>query len=340
MKHFWLENTGWGRCRALSGVLTALLALGGSLGVTTEAPAGPLRDALAERRATKADAASATLDDGAADASRAKLPAGVKWLRDVPYGPDPLQRMDVYLPTQGTRAAPVIFMVHGGGWRIGDKTHGRVVTNKVARWVPGGVVLVSVNYRMVPAADPRAQAQDVARALAKAQSEAAGWGADPAQFVLMGHSAGAHLVALLTASPALAADAGAQPWRGTVALDSAAFDVPKIMESRHPRLYDQAFGSDPVFWRAASPLHQLPDVIVGGLPPLLAVCSSRRSEACPQAQAFAAAAQRVGLRTQVMPQDLSHGAINQDLGLAGSYTEAVEAFMRDLSETLKRAFQP
>lgn len=289
------------------------------------ASAGPLRDRLAQRANDRA--AAEELDDGVQEggASRAAmLPAGVRLLRDVAYGPQPRQRMDVYLPPPGAGdKAAVVFLVHGGGWRHGDKAHERLVQNKVARWVPRGVVLVSVNYRLLPEAGPDEQLRDVARALATAQRQAPGWGADPQRFLTMGHSAGAHLVALLAATPALAQAQGALPVRGTVALDSAALDVPRIMEERHARLYDQAFGSDPAFWRAVSPLHQLQQPA----PPLLAVCSTRRRVSCDQAQRFAAQGRARGMRVEVLPQDLSHGQVNEQLGLPGAYTDAVEAFM-------------
>ena len=63
-----------------------------------------------------------------------------------------------------------------------------------------GIIFVSVDYRMLPQQDALAQADDVARALAFAQSRARSWGGDPGKFILMGHSAGAHLVALLAAA--------------------------------------------------------------------------------------------------------------------------------------------
>ena len=298
------------------------------------AAAGPLRDRLAQRANDRA--AAEELDDGVQEggASRsATLPAGVRLLRDVAYGPQPRQRMDVYLPAPGAGdKAAVVFLVHGGGWRYGDKAHSRLVQNKVARWVPRGVVLVSVNYRMLPEAGPDEQLRDVARALAAAQRQAPSWGADPQRFVTMGHSAGAHLVALLAATPALAQAQGALPVRGTVALDSAALDVPRIMDERHARLYDQAFGSDPAFWRAVSPVHQLQQPA----PPVLAVCSTRRRVSCDQAQRFAAQGRALGMRVEVLPQDLSHGQVNEQLGLPGAYTDAVEAFMRSVDS---RAFQ-
>jgi acetyl esterase/lipase len=265
------------------------------------------------------------LEDDGGPSGPIALPQGARVERDVAYGPDARQRFDVYLPRHAA-AAPIVLMVHGGGWRIGDKAMVRVVANKAAHWLPKGIIFVSTNYRLTPAADPLRQADDVASALAAAQAKAPSWGGDPARVVLMGHSAGAHLVALLAADPAIAARQGARPWLGTIPLDSAALDVVQIMEGRHLRLYDNAFKSDPAFWRAASPFHRL----TGTPRPLLIVCSSRRRDACPPARAFAAKATAAGGRATVLPMDLSHREINETLGLPGAYTAAVDAFLRTL----------
>lgn len=275
-------------------------------------------------------------EDGAGDrenTTRHALPSGVRVLRDVAYGPRARQRMDVYLPARKVTGAPVILMVHGGAWRLGDKGMRSVVDNKVARWVSRGFILISTNYTLLPEANPEEQAQDVAQALALAQGRAAEWGGDPERFILMGHSAGAHLVALLTASPAMAQTQGAHPWLGTVSLDTAAFDVPQLMSGRHLPLYDRAFGQDPAFWRRVSPLHQLHAAAY----PLLAVCSTRRADACPQAHGYESKAALLGARAAVLEQDLSHRGINQDLGLDGPYTEAVEAFMGSLDPAVQQA---
>jgi arylformamidase len=260
-----------------------------------------------------------------AGAANAATPAGVTLLRDVAYGPAELQTMDVYLPPE-SKAAPVILMVHGGAWRFGDKRHPPLVENKVARWVPKGFIFVSVNYPMVPESDPVAQADDIARALAAAQAAAPGWGGDPARFILMGHSAGAHLVSLLNADPSRATRLGAKPWLGTVSLDSGALDVPAIMSHRHARLYDQAFGDDPALWEASSPIHHL----TKDSPPWLGVCSSSRVASCGPNQVYAAKSTEHGTRAETLGEPLSHGEINADLGKPGSYTDAVEAFMASL----------
>ena len=252
-------------------------------------------------------------------------------VRDVAYGADPKQRFDVYIP-RGARNAPVVLVVHGGGWRVGDKRSRGVVGNKVERWSRAGIIVISVNYRMLPGTDPVEQARDVARALAAAQGRLAEWGGDPGKVVLMGHSSGAHLVALLDARPSLATSLGARPWLGAVILDSAALDVVQTMTRARLPLYTRAFGADREYWREASPSHHL----AAGAKPMLLVCSSLRRDSCPAATNFAGRATSLGVRTEVVPVPKSHAAIDADLGAPGEYTEAVETFLRTLDPTLAR----
>lgn len=286
---------------------------------TSVALAGPLRDWIDKRQAARA----------AAEASRPTSTANTQVWSDQRYGPDPRQSFDVHVPRRepGGAAMPVIVMVHGGGWAHGDKSHDAVVDHKVVHWAARGTVLVSVNYRMLPDAQPLTQAKDVARALAKVQQLASQWGADPSCVVLMGHSAGAHLVALLSASPQMAMAEGAKPWLGAVLLDSAALNVVSIMRTpRHMRLYDDAFGKDESVWVATSPWHAL----TRAAPPMLAVCSSRRDDSCQQAQDFVDKATSLGVRAERLPVDLSHRGINETLGKDSDYTRAVDTFLNTL----------
>ena len=199
-----------------------------------------------------------------------------------------------------------------------------------------GFVVVSTNYRLLPKADPLEQARDVARALAAAQDKAAFWGGDRTKFILMGHSAGAHLVALLATSPSISFGIVSTPWLGTVLLDSAALDVVKIMEANHYRFYDRAFGSDPAYWKSASPIHALS----GAGKPILAVCSTERTDSCPQANRFVQKASSLGVRASVLERNLSHKEINQRLGEEQNYTEAVESFLSGLDASIGRALTP
>lgn len=102
------------------------------------AVAGSIRDPLVDQ--TAAQKSSVSLEDSESSEGVGTLPQGVKVLRDIPYGNSGKQRMDVYLPRDARKQAPVIFMVHGGGWRTGDKALRAVVENKMARWVPRGFI--------------------------------------------------------------------------------------------------------------------------------------------------------------------------------------------------------
>lgn len=289
--------------RLLPAALAAIVAF-----ATLAVPANAqqrLRQLLEQRRETRAAAA---------------LPAGTRIERDIAYGQHPKQRYDVYLPAKAKPNAPILLMVHGGGWRTGDKGNPGVAGDKAAHWLAKGFVFVNVNNRLLPDADPLQQARNVAAAVASAQQRAPQWGADPKRLVLMGHSAGAHLVALLGTSPDLLAAASAVRPRGVIALDSAAMNVPEMMRKpRLPDLYHDAFGADPAFWASASPFHRLSRQ---GLP-MLIVCSSRRPDSCPQGRALAEKAKDLGVPMQVLTEDLSHGEINHDLGKPSAYTRAV-----------------
>jgi len=296
------------------------------------ADAQSLREMLRARREQQQQAqhdpgaaAPDGLDAGEGMAGKIALPPGARLERDVAYGSDPAHRLDVYLPEKAARA-PIILMVHGGAWMLGDKGNSGVVASKVAYWLPKGYIVVSMNYRMARPPEPLDQADDVARALAFVEKQATAWGGDADRLVLMGHSSGAHLVALLAADPAIAARHGARPWLGTIALDSAALNVVATMEARHARFYDRVFGEQRERWTRSSPFHR----ITGRPQPMLLVCSSRRDDSCSAARAFAEKATAAGARAEVLPVDLNHGQVNAELGRSSSYTGAVQAFMHSL----------
>lgn len=235
------------------------------------------------------------------------------------YGADAAQRLDVYIPPNA-RSAPILIMVHGGAWMLGDKANTGSVENKLKHWLTKGWIVVSVNYRMLPDAMAYEQARDVAEAVRWAQGHAEGWGGNPNEIILMGHSAGAHLVALVSSRP----DMVGRPWAGTVVLDSAAMQVSATMAGRHPRFYDQAFGADPDHWAKASPMDQWTPKAV----PMMLVCSTKRpDDPCDDARRFQAKAKAGGREMPVLPQDLTHADINRTLGLPGAYTRGVDAFI-------------
>jgi acetyl esterase/lipase len=112
------------------------------------------------------------------------------------YGDDPQHRLDVYVPTKpATAPRAVVVFWHGGRWSCGDKSDYRFVGAALSEL---GCVAVLPNYRHYPQVKMPGFMDDAARAAQWAQVHAADYGADPQRLYLMGHSAGAHLAALVT----------------------------------------------------------------------------------------------------------------------------------------------
>ena len=113
------------------------------------------------------------------------------------YGSAAKQKLD-YFPAKGSPKAPLVVFIHGGGWSIGDKRE-RFTKNSKAKFYNGmGYAFASLNYRLVPETQPDGQAADIADALAYLRKNSTDLGFDPDAIVLMGHSAGAHLAALVS----------------------------------------------------------------------------------------------------------------------------------------------
>jgi acetyl esterase/lipase len=114
---------------------------------------------------------------------------------NIAYGPDPQQQLDVYVPTTAAGPRPVVVFWHGGSWRQGDKADYRFVGAALAE---SGYVAVVANYRHYPQVKMPGYMSDAAQAARWAAAHAAEFGGAPERLYLMGHSAGAHLAALVT----------------------------------------------------------------------------------------------------------------------------------------------
>ena len=115
---------------------------------------------------------------------------------NISYGADPQQRLDVYVPDRVLgEPPPLVVFWHGGRWSFGDKAEYRFVGAALAEL---GYVAVLPNYRLYPEVKMPGFMDDAARAGQWAAAHAGEFGADSRRLYLMGHSAGAHLAALLT----------------------------------------------------------------------------------------------------------------------------------------------
>lgn len=220
-------------------ILTLTLGVGLIGHATTQA--GPFRQMLRQRMA-----------------SRLKEPP-VPGAISHAYGADPLQRLDLWRPA-GSGPAPLILFVHGGGWKRGDKDNATGAA-KVRHLIGRGYAVASIDYRLVPQASVEQQAGDVALALAWLRTHAAENGIDPDRIILMGHSAGAHLVALVGTDPVYLRAVGLdyRAVRGVVPIDGAGYDVSRQIADGGNFMHDtymQAFGSDPARQAKLSPTMQ------------------------------------------------------------------------------------
>jgi acetyl esterase/lipase len=126
---------------------------------------------------------------------------------DVSYGDDARQKLDVYAPRRRDRR-PVVIFFYGGTWSTGKKSDYAFVGAALAE---RGYVTVIPNYRLYPEIKFPTFVEDGARAVAWVQQHANDFGGDPDRLVLMGHSAGAHIAALLALNPGYLAAAGVRP---------------------------------------------------------------------------------------------------------------------------------
>jgi acetyl esterase/lipase len=256
-------------------------------------------------------------------------------VRDVRYrkakGADPkLVSVDVYPVATGC-PAPVVVWVHGGGWRVGDKRF--QMADKVAHWNGLGYTVVSVNYRLTDpaAAEPvryPTHNEDVATAVAWVHDNIADYGGDPDRIALLGHSAGAQIVASVATDPTYldAHDLAPSDLRCVAPLDTEGFDVARTAGSGNP-IYVEAFGSEPATWTEASPLTH---VRAGAdIPPHLLV---RRGTPGRQRimQQYADALTAAGVPVTVIDgAGLTHNDVNRLIGAPGDtrMTPGVDAFL-------------
>jgi acetyl esterase/lipase len=111
--------------------------------------------------------------------------------------------LDLYQPTYGCAAAPCLVVVHGGAWRGGDSNQIPELNSYLAA---RGYAVAAINYRLLPDHPFPAARDDLLAAIDYLKANAAEFGIDPRQFVLLGRSAGgqlALLVAYTASDPAI-----------------------------------------------------------------------------------------------------------------------------------------
>jgi len=254
--------------------------------------------------------------------------------RDIVYGgcdgcDERLVSLDIYEP-QGNGPHPVLVFIHGGAWRIGDKKYDG---KKGAYFAENGFVYITINYRLSPEVIHPVHIQDVARAVAWVYRNIDGYGGDPDRLFVMGHSAGAHLSALVALDQRRLEAEGLEPdiISGVILLDGAGYNIPLLLSGAgwlYQKLYTPAFTGDPEVRRDASPALHVEDN--ESPPPFLIIYAGDREEAEMQAKLLAERLAEVGGDVTLFhAPEKTHGTINRELGSKG---DGVTAAVRDFLE--------
>lgn len=178
---------------------------------------------------------------------------GLRIRRDIQYGPDARNRLDIFTADAAPAAAlPVLLYVHGGGFVAGDKhTPGAFFHDHIGAWAARqGMIGVTMTYRLAPQATWPAGAEDVAAAVRWVHDNIGAHGGNPARLFLMGHSAGATHVTAYAGDPRLHGPNG--PGLTGLIASSGIYDLTTFpMEDARYRAYH---GDDESLYAARSAL--------------------------------------------------------------------------------------
>ena len=127
---------------------------------------------------------------------------------NIQYGPSAEETLDVFLPHAQTHTAPVQILIHGGYWRALSKDDFSFLAAAI---VPASAVAIVINYALCPAVTLDRIVDQCRRALVWTSRNAATYGGDSGRLHVTGHSAGAHLAAMLAATDWSRFESGLHP---------------------------------------------------------------------------------------------------------------------------------
>ncbi len=243
--------------------------------------------------------------------------------RDIAYGSYPLQKLDVYVPesVNKNKSLPVLVFIHGGAWKVGDKKNH---SEKGAFYVSRDIVFVSVNYRLAPQDMHPAQARDVASSLKWVADNIAAYGGDRNNIHLSGHSAGAHIAALVATDPQYleTEQLTLDVIKSVFPVDTASFDLTSKMELGARfigRAIKQSFGTEKETLEQASPIYQIIKYPERNYPKFVVFVTSRRPEAVRQTAELSNALKKAGAKSEYyIIKNVSHKEMGSAIANEGS----------------------
>ncbi|MEA1896895.1 MAG: alpha/beta hydrolase [Bacteroidota bacterium] len=247
-----------------------------------------------------------------------------------------LLSLDVYYNNQVSNKRPLVIYVHGGGWSIGDKTS--QLENKINLFRSLNYVFISINYRLSPFPFDTANTNrikypdhnnDVADALKWINDNIEQYGGDNNKMALLGHSAGAHLVALSGSNGNFLEQRGLSLLiiKGVAVIDTEGFDVLEQVENGdNQNMYINAFGTNTTENIDASPLYNITN---GTEYPEFFIAKRGSAQRIGYANEFISKLENNGVEVyQVNGSIYTHEEINNAIGAPGEIliTEPLKQF--------------
>ena len=307
-------------------------ALALTVACTSTGPASASSSSATSPSASAPVTSTGGTTEAAAGCAQPGLPTTVAYRR-IAGVPRNATSLDIHAAA-GACDAPVVVWVHGGGYHHGDKANG--MRDKAALFNRKGWILVSVNYRLTTAGDPSSahfpdHYDDVAAALAWVEDHIADYGGDAGRLALLGHSAGADIVANVAAEPTYLAGQGASAdlIDCLAPLDTAGYDKPRA-SAVEGRQWLDALGNNPDYLTETSATLLLRSGEAAPPPDTLSV-----HRGTPRRQDIAldylrAVRQAGGETVAVDARSLTHGQVSSRIGAAGDrvMTPPLTRFLR------------
>ncbi len=218
-----------------------------------------------------------------------QLPEGVRadidvvyaTLPNTPYGKRDLH-LDLFRPDKPGKY-PVLLLIHGGGWRSGNKSMDIPMAQQIAA---KGYVTAAVEHRLSPEALYPAAAYDIKAAVRFLRANAKKYNIDPKRIAIGGSSAGGQLASLVGVSAGVAKFEGAEGNPGVSSAVQAIIDIDGVLDFNTPDekgkneeaakksagalWFGATFNQDPGKWIDASPIQY----VGKNTPPMLFVNSA------------------------------------------------------------------
>ena len=244
---------------------------------------------------------------------------------NVPYVENGHERhvLDIHAPA-AAKNSPVVFWIHGGGWQGGDKSDIQI---KPRVFNEKGFVFVSTNYRLLPQVEMSVLIGDVAKSLGWVHKNIAAHGGDPQRILVMGHSAGAQLAAILCTDDRYLKAEGVpfSALKGCVPVDGDTYDIPAIITTAEMRNlahgfampeygHRAKFGNDP---KKHLDFSAITHVAKGKeIPPFLILHVAGHPDVTAQARKFGQVLEKAEVPVTVFgAKETTHNKLNADLGL-------------------------